>query len=138
MKTYAEWSAFVRNRDGQCLNCGCIEDLHAHHILPKSTHPDKRLDVDNGMTLCYRCHKKEHEKNRSVRINRALHPHRKTLIKRIEELERINHSLAKQIVGLEDIHEKDIEELASRLRAQTKHLNECNRGPTALDAIRGV
>jgi hypothetical protein len=56
-----EWSVAVRSRDGACVKCGVTERLHAHHILRKSEHPDKALDVDNGMTLCNECHAKEHE-----------------------------------------------------------------------------
>lgn len=81
-----EWVIAVKNRDGKCLECGKKEDLHAHHIKPKSTHPKLKLDVGNGKTLCYSCHKKEHEKNRPVRI-RSEYPQRRTLLKKIEELE---------------------------------------------------
>lgn len=55
-------------------------------MKPKSTHPELALDVDNGETLCYRCHKAEHEKNRPVRI-RSNKPQRRVLEKRIAELE---------------------------------------------------
>ena len=83
----SDWSAQVKGRDGKCRNCGTVEDLHAHHIKPKATHPELILDVANGITLCYRCHKREHERNRPVRI-RSPRPHRKTLERQIEELER--------------------------------------------------
>jgi hypothetical protein len=86
MTKLADWSRQVRERDGRCMDCGSVEDLHAHHIKPKSTHPDLKLDVANGKTLCYRCHKQEHERARSTRI-RAKAPHRKTMLKRIAELE---------------------------------------------------
>lgn len=80
------WSDTIKARDNKCLNCGSVNDLHAHHILPKSTHPGLSLDITNGKTLCYRCHKIEHEKNRPIRI-RSNKPHRSTLERRIKELE---------------------------------------------------
>jgi translation initiation factor 1 (eIF-1/SUI1) len=80
------WADSVKSRDGKCGECGKSEDLHAHHIKPKSTYPELSLDPNNGKTLCYRCHKAEHEKNRPVRI-RSNRPQRKKLEARISELE---------------------------------------------------
>ena len=80
------WASGVKARDGLCAHCGSRDDLHAHHIKPKSTHPDLRYDLSNGVTLCYRCHKAEHEKNR-VRLGRSGRPQRRTLMKKIEILE---------------------------------------------------
>ena len=86
----SEWSAAVKARDGKCLDCGSLKDLHAHHDKPKSTHPELALDLDNGRTLCYRCHKATHERmrERGARLGRSNRPQRKTLEKRIAELER--------------------------------------------------
>lgn len=82
-----EWSRQVKARDGKCMHCGRLEDLHAHHIKPKATHPELSGDVANGITLCYRCHKAEHERTRSPRIRGAGKPQRRTLLKRIAQLE---------------------------------------------------
>jgi 5-methylcytosine-specific restriction endonuclease McrA len=62
---YAKWRKAVYTRDNYtCQRCmtrgGKIE---AHHIKPFSTHFELRFDVDNGMTLCKACHKKEHNGN---------------------------------------------------------------------------
>lgn len=54
------WSEFVIARDKECLYCGSIEKLHAHHINPKSTHPKEALDPDNGIAVCKDCHRKLH------------------------------------------------------------------------------
>jgi predicted restriction endonuclease len=37
--------------------------MKAYHIKPFATHFEMRFDVDNGMTLCKACHKKEHNGN---------------------------------------------------------------------------
>ena len=49
-----EWSKAVRDRDGKCQECGKTTDLHAHHIKPKSTHPELALVLENGKTLLKR------------------------------------------------------------------------------------
>lgn len=53
------WREKVFARDGHA--CGiCFSSkggtLQAHHIKPLFTHPELRWDVDNGMTLCKKCH----------------------------------------------------------------------------------
>lgn len=56
-----DWSQAVLKRDNyQCQHCGLKEKLQAHHILPYAKHPDKRLDLSNGITLCATCHSKQH------------------------------------------------------------------------------
>jgi len=118
MSKLQEWSSAVKNRDQKCMECGKTEDLHAHHIKHKSSHPELSLDVDNGKTLCYSCHKAEHETNRSIRVRGNL-PQRRTLIKRIAALE--------QIV-------LDREKVISDLRHVVKRLN---RGDIDGSCIRG-
>jgi len=31
--------------------------MEAHHIIPKSIEPERELDLDNGICLCWRCHR---------------------------------------------------------------------------------
>lgn len=59
-KEYAIWRAAVFMRDGYgCQVCGQKgEKLNADHIKPFSTHPELRLAIDNGRTLCVKCHLK--------------------------------------------------------------------------------
>ncbi len=58
---YAEWRKRVFKRDGhkcQMPGCGYKRALNAHHIVKWSSAAYLRFDEDNGITLCYRCHKK--------------------------------------------------------------------------------
>lgn len=54
-----EWKKKVYERDKYtCQVCYKIGGrLNAHHIKPFSEHLELRFDVDNGQTLCERCHK---------------------------------------------------------------------------------
>jgi 5-methylcytosine-specific restriction endonuclease McrA len=57
---YQMWRMAVFTRDkSKCVLCGSRETpLHADHIKSFAHHPDLRLDVDNGRTLCKPCHLK--------------------------------------------------------------------------------
>jgi hypothetical protein len=64
--TGTEFPKFIRDkileRDNyKCQICGETHRLQAHHIYPGSTHPMLSNDVDNGITLCKKCHKKVHK-----------------------------------------------------------------------------
>jgi 5-methylcytosine-specific restriction endonuclease McrA len=49
------WSRAVKERDGYtCRWCGKPGD-QPHHIV-KRRFQETRLDVDNGVTLCFACH----------------------------------------------------------------------------------
>lgn len=69
---YAEWRTAVFKRDDftcqMCMKRGTT--LNAHHIKKFSTHPDLRLFIPNGITLCEGCHEKtkwrEHEFEREM------------------------------------------------------------------------
>lgn len=58
---YKKWRKEVYKRDGYvCQDCGTKNDLQAHHIMPWQRYADLRYDVDNGITLCRKCHLKAH------------------------------------------------------------------------------
>ena len=56
------WSWRVRERDGhKCVLCGETSVvMHAHHLNSKNTFPEQALDLDNGVTLCQKCHNDFH------------------------------------------------------------------------------
>lgn len=59
-KEYKEWRMAIFKRDKYtCLWCGKIGgELNADHILPFSQFPELRLSMNNGRTLCKKCHEK--------------------------------------------------------------------------------
>lgn len=63
-REYQEWRACVFERDHYtCQNCGQVGGtINAHHIKSFKDYPDLRLEVNNGITLCLKCHKLAHGK----------------------------------------------------------------------------
>ena len=46
----------VIDRDGSCVMCGAVDDLHADHIVPRSMSSEEDVfNMDNLQTLCRRC-----------------------------------------------------------------------------------
>lgn len=59
---YKEWRKAVYERDDYtCQACGEKGGkLNAHHIKQFAYFPNERLNVDNGITLCEKCHHAVH------------------------------------------------------------------------------
>ena len=64
---YRDWRKEVFSRDLYTCKCcrkrngnGEYINLHAHHIYNWKDNIDKRYDVNNGVTLCVKCHMKFH------------------------------------------------------------------------------
>lgn len=57
---YRLWREAVFARDNfTCCHCGIYGgDLQADHIKPFAFYPELRFAIDNGRTLCVKCHKK--------------------------------------------------------------------------------
>jgi len=51
------WRKNIKKRDNyQCQICKDKEKLHAHHLMSYASNKKKRLDMDNGVTLCEKHH----------------------------------------------------------------------------------
>jgi hypothetical protein len=83
-REYAVWRTAVFSRDGFiCQGCGDRQSaghtviLEAHHMDGFADFPEKRLDADNGITLCRKCHQALHRRygtwhNRKWQIDELL------------------------------------------------------------------
>lgn len=65
--SYRKWRIAVVKRDGKCVKCGSKDDLEAHHIKHFSEYPELALDLNNGITLCKKCHVNLHKEERDGR-----------------------------------------------------------------------
>lgn len=62
---YRKWRETVLKRDGyKCTNCGSSKKLNVHHIKEWAKYPNLRYDIENGKTLCEKCHKELHKRLR--------------------------------------------------------------------------
>lgn len=54
---YRLWRSAVFQRDQRkCIWCGSSENIQADHIKPFAFFPELRFAIDNGRTLCKKCH----------------------------------------------------------------------------------
>lgn len=58
---YDQWRDGVYKKyNRQCDICGSKKDLRAHHLDCYKDHPEKRTDIENGVCLCNKHHRKFH------------------------------------------------------------------------------
>lgn len=62
MSYLSDWAEKVINRDTHCVLCGSRQNLEAHHVFKVNMYDDAYLDINNGVTLCRKCHSLYHEK----------------------------------------------------------------------------
>ena len=55
---YKLWREMIFERNNYvCQKCGQVgKNLNAHHIVSYSLNEKLRLNIDNGITLCKKCH----------------------------------------------------------------------------------
>jgi len=60
---YIQWAYEVKARDKfTCRNCEKKgNSLNSHHIFPWADFSEFRYEINNGICLCYKCHKKFHD-----------------------------------------------------------------------------
>lgn len=51
---------------GKCEKCGATDHLEAHHIKPWALFPEFRIDLENGVCLCHKCHAQEHRHDERI------------------------------------------------------------------------
>jgi hypothetical protein len=64
-----QWSQRVKERDDyKCQICGNVSKpfLEAHHIKHRDEYPELQLEIENGITLCVRCHADKHRDDARV------------------------------------------------------------------------
>ena len=55
------WSKTIKKRDRRkCKICNSAKNINAHHIFQKNIYPQLSLNINNGVTLCKKCHGKTH------------------------------------------------------------------------------
>lgn len=61
---YSIWRTSVFIRDNRtCQKCGGKNDtIKAHHMDSFADFPEKRLDIENGITFCDKCHREFHRR----------------------------------------------------------------------------
>ena len=62
-KVYKTWRQAIYEKDKfTCQKCGQVGyELNVHHIESYAEHENKRCDIENGVTLCKKCHMKFHK-----------------------------------------------------------------------------
>lgn len=60
-----KWSRVIRKIwDDICVKCGSKHCV-AHHIISKNKRPDLALNLNNGVTLCVKCHVEYHKRTKT-------------------------------------------------------------------------
>jgi hypothetical protein len=61
---YNNWTKVILKRDNYtCTKCKKLGGtLNAHHIKSFINYPELRYDLNNGITLCHKCHKQIHKR----------------------------------------------------------------------------
>lgn len=64
---YISWRRAVFERDHYtCVICGQVGgELNAHHIKPFKDFEADRFNINNGVTLCVKCHRQVHKEKNS-------------------------------------------------------------------------
>lgn len=67
------WRMAVFERDNYKCVCGNRGDIQAHHIKGWTEFPELRYKLDNGVTLCRKCHSNKHPKHANFILKSRYH-----------------------------------------------------------------
>ncbi len=64
--SYRHWRKSILKRDNYiCQRCNKTpKKIHVHHIKKFCDYPDERFNINNGITLCKKCHINLHKKEK--------------------------------------------------------------------------
>ncbi len=58
---YTIWCRYILKKfNYRCGQCGSMEHLHIHHLKEWANNKPQRVNKDNGIVLCYKCHFRIH------------------------------------------------------------------------------
>ena len=65
------WAKILFKRDGyKCLICKKVGGkLNAHHIKSWKEYPKLKFDINNGITLCDKCHRLTHKRSSKIMVS---------------------------------------------------------------------
>jgi len=96
------WSGLILRRDVICKKCTLQPATSPHHIIPRR-YTILRWDLDNGIGLCFKCHRIAHDNPAkfdrwlltNVKVYGELIDKRRTYTFTLPELEEIKEKLKK-------------------------------------------
>jgi hypothetical protein len=60
-REYLQWkNDILKKYDSKCVLCNSLDRIDVHHILPYKKYPHFAIHPENGVTLCYDCHRYVH------------------------------------------------------------------------------
>lgn len=84
---------YVKERDNfSCFLCGSEENLEAHHIMGFTEYPFLSIYPENQITLCHKCHREYHNKNKevnSVSWSKYLRDLKDPVVKTVKEIKEV-------------------------------------------------
>jgi hypothetical protein len=60
-REYLQWkNDILKKYNSKCVLCNSLDRIDVHHILPYKKYPHFAIHPENGVTLCYDCHRYVH------------------------------------------------------------------------------